>query len=233
MIEFLLLGQTRYSDWFCIDFGFYLRQQHTILAVCLSNRLHPYSKVFRLYVLLANLAFSFCVSGFVGWLDHLQSPWYIPVSFVISPVVIFLLTTALEQLAICGIVRVDGTRRIYRWAGLGIGHILFYLIWIMLVPCCVLLGLLFSSFRSTEDAIEFNWAQAVANFRPEWDVFMAQWWLQTAFIGWLAEFPLLLCIFMYVRRNEEGECLVVRRLKWEKGQDLHESDPLMQASTSK
>jgi len=150
MIEFLLLGQTRYSDWFCIDFGFYLRQQHTILAVCLSNRLHPYSKVFRLYVLLANLAFSFCVSGFVGWLDHLQSPWYIPVSFVISPVVIFLLTTALEQLAICGIVRVDGTRRIYRWAGLGIGHILFYLIWIMLVPCCVLLGLLFSSFRSCD-----------------------------------------------------------------------------------
>jgi len=232
MIEFLLNENTRYSDSFWPDFGFYLRQQHTLLALCSSHRLHPYSKFFRFVVVIANLSFSFCASGVVGYLDHTRSPWYIPASYIISPIVIFLLTSILRTLAVCGMVQRDGTRRVFRWAGLGMARLLFLICWAALVPSCVFLGLLFASFHSTKDAIEERFSDVPKDFRPSWHVFVAEWWLQIVVIVWIAEFPLWFLSFIYVRRQEEGECLVTQRIKWEKGEGLQQSNPLLQSSGS-
>merc|ERR1711988_1814006 len=67
VVEFLLDGKTRKSDKFCPDYWFFIKNNHTVLSICMQHSMHPFSKVFRVLVLIANLALSMFSAGVVGY----------------------------------------------------------------------------------------------------------------------------------------------------------------------
>lgn len=58
----LAKGEVVYSDSFCSDFVFYVKNKHPIISICFSHPEHPFSKCGRLVFLLCSLLFSFSLS---------------------------------------------------------------------------------------------------------------------------------------------------------------------------
>jgi len=230
VVEFFLDGKTRKSDEFCSDYWFHIRNNHTLLSICLQHSMHPFSKVFRVLVLIANLALSMFSAGVVCYLQHKKdSLWENLINILIGPIIIFLLTFLLTELAVCGQVQRDGTRKITRVAFKACGEVMFLFMWLTLVPTCVVLALAFSSIDDIDDFRHKDYDEILKDFKPSWHMFVAEWWLQQAAIEWGAEFLLLLFGFLYTRNYEyedpEQQCLDEVRKKWLK--EYGEDTPLI------
>jgi len=94
----------------------------------------------------------------------------------------------------------------------------FALLWLGLVPGCVVMALAFSSVTDIDDLFHKDYNSILKDFKPSWHVFVAEWWLQQAGIEWAAEFFLLGIGFMYSRSYNEEEfedkCLDEVRSEW-------------------
>ena len=220
IVEFLLDDRTRYKDECCTDYLFFLAQHHTLFALCCAHPLHPFKPHYRFVVLLANLSFSFLVAGIGGYLEHIREHSLSDLTtWLVGPVLIWLLTSMLHEFAVCGMVQRKGTKRIYRWCCEAFGWVLFLVSWIALVPSCIVLGLFFSSFKSSDDYFKKDFKDVLQDWAPQWHVFVSQWWLQQAAIEWGAEPLLIACRFFYSRPLEEGS-LVEERESWAAGEGL-------------
>jgi len=249
-IEFLLDERTKANDEFCSDLVFYLNNMHTFLSLFLSHRLHPYSKFFRVVVLLVNLCFSWALSAFVGYLNHVASPWELPVNFLIAPILMFLLERLFVFFATCDPVQRAGVRNLYRWGCTCLGQLIFIIIWFVLVPVFIIVGLSFASYKSEDDIVASLESKAgpfsmldlnkiAHDFHPSWQLFVS--WLKQTAIGLAVEFPLLLLLFLDTRyygclnsvEHEETECKCLRELQeeWLRDHDYPEcTTPLMPAT---
>eukprot|EP00949_MAST-11_sp_MAST-11-sp1_P002583 g2583.t1 len=110
-------GVVVYSNSYCRDYLFYIRNNHALLSLFCSHPLHPYSKMERFFAQLCSFCIVLCAEAN---LYNVSSDW----SSYLWPILISIFDTLMSQAATCGCVQGNQVPKLLRTCMEACGHVL-------------------------------------------------------------------------------------------------------------